>query len=200
MTVPDDVVNQAERLTRLARRAVDENEAAAYRARRDELVAEYGYTARVRTDGRALGGADERGEQGDVRGVDATLVLYPSEWLTDGIVDVDGIEDTSRAVERQLSGTGSEAEWDRIEAHNRALAERIADEHGAAHGANAHAFADFMGNHYARRMETADPSEIREFLEEYYPRNAWPSDEQRDCVEQSVSLVLDAEGARPSDA
>ena len=197
MTLPEDVADQAERLTRLARRAVDENEADAYRERRDELVAEYGYVARVRTEGRALGTPEADTE---ARSTNATLVLYPAEWIADGVVEVDAIEDTGRAVERQLSGTGSEAEWDRIEAHNRAVAERIAENHGPVHGANAHAFADFMGNHYARRVETATPEEVNEFCEEYFPRNAWPSDEQRSYLGETLSLLLNEEGARPSES
>ena len=170
--LPDDVRQEAERLTRLARDAVDDDEAAAHRERRDELVAEHGYTARVREE--------------DTRTV---LVLYPDEWVADGVVDVSRIEDTTRAVERQLDGTGAESEWEAVEAHNRALAERIAAEHGDAHGANAHAFADFMGNHYARRMETATRAEVEEFMEEYYPRNVWATDGQQAVVERTVELV-----------
>jgi hypothetical protein len=172
--LPEDLIDDAERLTRLARRAVDENEAAAHRERRDARLAEHGYTARIRSE--------------DTRTV---LVLYPSEWVVDGTVDVSRIEDTSRAAERQLDGTGEAADWGAVEAHNRALAEEIADEHGEAHGANAHAFADFMGNHYARRMETATEAEREEFLTEYYPRNAWPTDDQRAVIERSLDLVLD---------
>jgi hypothetical protein len=48
--LPDDAVAEAERLTRLARRAVDDNERAAYRDRREEILDEHGYVARVRED------------------------------------------------------------------------------------------------------------------------------------------------------
>jgi hypothetical protein len=174
--LPEDVVEEAERLTRFARSAVDDNEAVAHRERRDELLAEHGYTARTRSE--------------DTRTV---LVLHPAEWVEDGVVDVSRLEDTSRAVERQLAGTGDEDEWERVEEHNRELAEEIAAEHGEAHGTNAHAFADFMGNHYARRMETATPDEVAEFLEDYYPRNAWPTDEQAAVVEETVELVVGRE-------
>ena len=76
-----------------------------------------------------------------------------------------------------------------LEAHNRAIAERVREEHGDPHGANAHAFADFMGNHYAKRVEAASPAEREEFLEEYFRRNAWPTEAQRDAVQRSLRLV-----------
>jgi hypothetical protein len=66
----------------------------------------------------------------------------------------------------------------------------VAERAGPVHAANVRAFADFMGNHYARRVETATPAELREFLTEYYLRNAWPSDEQRDVVVQSLEATF----------
>ena len=203
MTLPEDVRKEAERLTRLARegersdeggaggcspRDGDPNgeaigggagdgdvaiEAAVHRERRDELLAEHGYTARVRED-----------TDRDV------LVLYPTEWTDeDGLVDVTAVEDVDRGFEVPLSGPGDDADWAAVEAHNRTAAERVAAEHGAVHGDNAHAFADFMGNHYAKPVEWATPGEVEEFLDDYFPRNAWPTDEQRAIVVESVELV-----------
>ncbi len=54
-----------------------------------------------------------------------------------------------------------------------------------------------MGNHYARRLETAGPRECREFLEEYLPRNAWPTEEQLAAAAESVALAFEAAGAEP---
>ena len=167
----DDVAARAQMLTRRMREAVDDEERAAYREERAGLLAEHGYVSRVRED--------DTGE---------TLVLYPEEWVDDGVVQVDRIEDTDRAVERSLSGVGS-ADWETVEAHNRAVAERVRAEHGEVHGGNAHAFADFMSNHYAKRVETATPEEREEFREEYLPRNAWPTEAQREAVERSLRLV-----------
>ena len=176
--LPDEVVEAAERLTRLARRAVDEGEAAAYRDDRDDRLAEYGFLARVRD-------------------ADDTLVLYPEEWVTgDGTARVARIDDTGRAVERRLSGAGDPDDWTEIEDHNAELVDRVADDHGAVHAANARAFADFMGNHYARRVEDAGADEVSEFLTEYYPRNAWPSKEQREVVETSIRHLFAAADAR----
>jgi hypothetical protein len=169
--LPEEVVSRAVTLTRRIRRTVDADEQVAYRDERDALLEAHGYVARVRDD--------DTGE---------TLVLYPEEWVEDGVVRGDRIEDTGRGVERSLSGVGSD-DWETVEAHNRAIAERVREEHGDPHGANAHAFADFMSNHYAKRVEAASPAEREEFLEEYFRRNAWPTEAQRDAVQRSLWLV-----------
>ncbi|MFC4407024.1 DUF7108 family protein [Haloarchaeobius iranensis] len=176
--LPQSVVDQAERLSRLAREAVDDAEAEAYRERRAGLVDEYDYAARVRHD-------DE-----------ATLVCYPQEWLADGVVQMDRIEDTDRAVEVSLSGPGDPDEWRAVDRHNRELVEQVREEHGEVHARNATAFADFAGNHYAKPVESLTETEMAEFLEEYFPRNAWPSEEQRDVVERSLELVYETAGER----
>lgn len=172
--LPTEIADEAERLTRLARTAVDENERDAYREERAKLLSEYGFTARVREE-----------DTVDV------LVCYPSEWVEKGEIRIEHIEDTARAVERRLSGAENPDDWEAVAAHNERVAEKVADSHGAVHGANARAFADFMSNHYARRVESATEEEIEEFRTEYFVRNAWPSDEQRAVVENSLSLVFD---------
>jgi len=168
--LPEAVVDAAERLTRLARQATDESEADAYRTDRDETLAAHDYTARVRED-------------------DDTLVLYPDEWLEDGTVQLDRIDDTDRAVEIPLSGAGDDT-WAAVEADNAALVEAVGDAHGPIHEANARAFADFMGNHYCRRIETATTDEVAEFCEEYYPRNVWASADQEAALEASLEYVF----------
>jgi hypothetical protein len=173
MTLPDDTVDEAERLTRLAREAVDPNEATAHRRRRDELLAEHGYTARVRSED-----------------TDAVLVLHPADWLDEaGTVRIERIDDVDDGIEVPLSGPGDADDWDSVERHNRTVADRVTEAHGEVHGRTAHAFADFMSNHYAKPVEQATPGERREFVEEYFPRNTWPTDEQRAVVEESVELV-----------
>jgi hypothetical protein len=169
--LPADIVARALSLTRRMRQAVDEDERAAYREERDRLLVSHDYVPRVRDD--------DTGE---------TLVLYPAEWVEEGVVRVDRIEDTDRAVERSLSGVGSD-DWDAVETHNRRVADRVAEVHGDPHGATAHAFAAFMHNHYAKRVEMATPAERREFREEYFPRNAWPTEDQRAAIEESLRRV-----------
>ena len=172
--LPDDVAERATELTRRAREAVDDAERAAYLEDRDALLAEYGYVARVRSE--------------DTRDV---LVCHPEEWLGDGVVRVDRIEDTSRAVERPLSGPGEGDDWAAIDAHNREIADRIAEEFGPTHGATARAFADFMSNHYAKPMEKATPREREEFRTEYLPRNAWPTEEQLSVLDETMAILAE---------
>jgi hypothetical protein len=171
--VPEDVVSEAERLTRLAANAAVEAEADVYRDRRAEIVDDHDFVPRVRE-------------------ADDTLVLYPEEWVDDGVVQFDRIEDTDRAVEVSLSGPDHSAEWGAVEADNEAIVAAVAEDHGPTHAANVRAFADFMGNHYLKRVDDATEAEREEFLTEYYPRNAWPSAEQRAVVEESVELAADA--------
>jgi hypothetical protein len=174
--VPEDVATEAERLTHLAREAVVDQEADAYRSERDRLLAQHDFLARVREE-------------------DDTLVLHPDEWVEDGTVYPSRIDDTDRAVEVSLSGPGDPDEWESVEQYNTEIVEAVRTAHGDVHAANARAFADFMGNHYARRVDSASAEEIREFIAEYFPRNAWPSAEQKQAVEQSIDLVFEAADA-----
>lgn len=177
--LPTEVADEAERLTRLARKAVDDSEADAYRTERDETLTEHGYTARIREE-------------------DDTLVCYPEEWVDEeGTVYPDRIDDVDRGVERRLSGPGEGDDWEAIETHNREIADSVADEHGDPHGTTAHALADFAGNHYARPIGDLVEDELAEFREDYLPRNGWPSDEQLDVLSLSIEYTLEkADGAR----
>lgn len=170
--LPDDVVEEAERLTQLAREAVDEDEATTYERHRDELLAGHEFVARIR-------------EEDDV------LVLHPVEWIEDGTIRVDRIDNTDRAAEIPLSKPGDEGEWEAVEAHNAALVAKVAEEHGPVHATNSRAFVDFLGNHYVRRVEDATAAEVQTFLTEYYPRNAWPTEEQREKIAQSLELLFE---------
>jgi len=168
--VPVDVVDEAERLTRLARTASDPGAADLYRERRDELVTDHGYEPRLREE-------------------DDTLVLYPDEWVEDGTVRLDRVEDTDRAVEVSLSGPGDADRYREVAAYNEAVAEAVAETAGEVHGENARRFAEFMSNHYVREVDDAPPDALEAFREDYFPRNAWPTDEQRAALDESLSLV-----------
>ena len=174
--VPQSVVDEAERLTRLARDAVDPDERAAYERDRDERLDEFDFVARYRGD-------------------DDTLVLHPAEWVVDDAVDPAHIDDVDRAIERPLTDAGDEGDWAAVEEHNAALVAAVRGDADERHARNARAFADFMGNHYARRVETASGGEIREFLDEYYPRNAWPTEDEKAVVAESLSMLFEAAGA-----
>lgn len=171
--LPEAVIEETRRLTRLARRASDESEAAAYRADRAERLAAYDFVSRLRE-------------------ADDTLVLYPAEWVEDGTVQTHRIGDTDRAHELTLSGPGDPEKWEQVEAYNAEIVDRVAKQHGHPHRRNARAFADFVGNHYAKRVDAATAPEVEEFLTEYYPRNAWPSERQRAVVRDSVRYVFEA--------
>ncbi len=175
--LPAAVADEAERLTRLARAATDPGERAAYETERDDLVAEYGFHVRVRED--------DTGE---------TLVMHPDDWVEDGTIRPERVADTGRGVERSLSGPGDPEQWSEVDEHNRALAAEVRETHGEVHGDTAAALGTFMSNHYAKRVERASADELREFREEYFPRNAWPTDEQRAALERSVALVFETAG------
>jgi hypothetical protein len=175
--LPADVVDEAERLTRRARGAADDAEQAGARRARARLLADHGFTARVRED-------TER----------AVLVLHPAEWVADGTVQSERIDDLDRSIERPLSGVGTD-DWETVDSHNRDLVAAVEEAHGATHGANVAALADFAGNHYSKRIEALTGQEISLFVDEYYPRNVWPTDDQRAVVEESVRLVFEQAGA-----
>lgn len=181
--LPEDLTEEAERLTRLAREAVEEAEADAYRDERTALLDEYDYTARIRSE-----------DTGDV------LVCYPDEWVEDGVVRPDRVADTDRGVEIRLSGPGDPDEWSEVEAQNREVVKRVRDEHGEVHAETARALADFMGNHYAKPIAEVTPAELAEFQTEYFPRNVWPTDEQRSRLDESVRLTVAAAGGRLPDS
>lgn len=173
-SLPADVIGRAVTLSRQARAAIDENEQAAYLEARSKLLAPHEYEARVRTDDTG-----------------STLILYPTEWLDDGTAQIERIEDTDRAVERSLSGPGTGDDWEAIDEHNRRIAATVGERHGDVHGETAADFAEFISNHYAKRIEEATKDERREFRTEYFPRNAWPTDEQRERLDRSMELVFE---------
>ena len=181
--VPVEVVDEAERLTRLARRTEDDAAAVFYRERRDELVSGHDYVPRLRED-------------------DDTLVLYPDEWMADGTVQLDRIETTDRAVEVSLSGPGDADRYEEIADYNEAVADAVAERHDGVHADTARSFAAFMSNHYVRAVDDAAPDVREEFREEYLPRNGWPTDEQLAVVEESLAVIesvaAEVDGPEPS--
>ncbi|MFA9417554.1 rnhA operon protein [Natrinema sp. HArc-T2] len=177
--LPLDVVDEVERLTRLKRTAVDDNEATAYEDRRDDLLEEHDFTSRIRDD------------DGD-----DVLVLHPEEWHEDGVIRTDRIDDIDRAVEIPLEGAGDPDDWDDVDAHNRDLVATVRDAHGDVHGDNAAILADFAGNHYAKPIESLTGDELAEFRTDYFVRNAWPSDNQQEVIEESIELVFETADER----
>jgi len=180
--VPPAVVDEAERLTRLAREAVDDDAAAAYRADRDERLDAHAFTARVRED--------DTGE---------TLVLHPQEWVEDGTIRPERVDDTDRAIELSLSGTDSPDDWQAVDDHNRDLVDSVRDAHGDQHAAVVDVLADFASNHYAKPIEDLSATELREFEGEYVTRNAWLDDDALAVLEEGVRSAFDAAKERVPD-
>ncbi|MXV61467.1 rnhA operon protein [Natronorubrum sp. JWXQ-INN-674] len=174
--LPDDVVDEAERLTRLERTAPEDAEAKAHLERRAALLEAHDFTARIRDDG------------------DDVLVLHPEEWHDEaaGVIRTDRIDDISRAVEIPLEGAGDPDDWEAVDSHNRDLVARVRERHGDVHGDNAALLADFVGNHYAKQIPELTSEELAEFRSEYFVRNAWPSDEQQDVINESITLIFEA--------
>lgn len=185
--LPDHVITEALRLTRLAQRApetasdveatdqVTLRPAERYRQKRTDLLEAHGYRARIRED--------DRGR---------ILVCYPAEWLSDGEADMEAIENTDRGVERRLDGTGGSREWESVARHNRTIAETVETTHGRPHGQTAHAFARFMSSHRVRHIETATAADIREFVDEFFRRNTWPTEDQWSSVMRSLRYTIAA--------
>lgn len=177
MAPPDPVIETAVALTRAIRRGTHPDPER-LRERRECFLGRYGYGARVREEDPPV------------------LVCYPAEWLDDsGTLRFDAIDSTDEAIERPLYG-GSEDEWDAVVTHNYRLAERVGETHGSLQGENAHAFATYMANHHASRVEAATADQVQTFLEEYYPRNAWVSSDARTVLESSLMNLFAVAGAR----
>ncbi len=177
--LPRGVVDEVERLTRLERTAVDDNEIEAYERRREELLADHDFTSRIRDD------------DGD-----DVLVCHPAEWHDEdaGVIRTDRIEDIDRAVEIPLEGTADPDDWDAVDERNRELVAAVREAHGDVHGENAALLADFAGNHYAKPIESLTADELAEFRAEYLVRNAWPSEKQLEVIAESIELVFEAAG------
>lgn len=143
------------------------------RAEREKLLTEYGFSSRFRED------------EGGV-----VLVCFPTSWLKDGKLDRESVSDLDRAVELPITGSDDPATWREIARENERIAEAVNNRHGETHGKNAASFADFMNNHRARPIHRATEDDIAEFLTDYFPRNVWPSPEQKHAIDESIRLAM----------
>lgn len=137
--------------------------------RRDRLVRSHGHRARLRLD-------------------DMVLVLYPEEWVEDGEVRFEEVEDVDRALEVELE---PEKEWGEAHSENKELLSEFGERVEDHHVYNARVFTEFLENHYSISVMDARQEHVNEFLEEFYPRNAWPSRQARVCVDESVEMFLE---------
>ena len=174
--LPDFAFEAARAMTRVMRRDTHP-EPEAIRDRRETLLGRYGYAARVRED-----------EAGPV------LVCYPDDWLEDGTLQPDRLESTENAVEGRLTRAHHGDGWAGIDAHNHALADRVSEAYGEPHGDNAATFGIYLANHHEVPVEGATATHVEDFLEEYFPRNAWPSEAQRAAIETSLRHLFGIAG------
>lgn len=170
------VFETARAMTRAARRATHANPRV-IRERREALLDRNDYTARVREE-----------KSGPV------LVCYPDAWVENGEFQPDRLKSTENAVEAPLYSGPDGDGWAAIKAHNEEIAETVAEQFGEPHGANAAAFGTYMANHHAARIEAATATDVKAFLGEYFPRNAWPSATQADAIETSLEAVFEVAG------
>lgn len=166
-SLPDDVIDKVVYMTKRSR---DESSLV---DKRDEILRQYDYRARVRDE-------------------DDVLILYPEDWINENKnVDPKDIESIDSAFEIPLSGSRDNADWDEVERINSNIVDSIREEHGEIHGDNTREFADFMGNHKLKKIPNMTEEDKMEFLEYYFPRNVWATDEQESSVEQSMDIIAD---------
>jgi len=141
------------------------------RKKRDSVAKEHGYTARQRDDG--------------------VLVLHPEDWIKDGTVDVSAF-DADEAYEIPLNGRGFE---EAREANN-AVFEEFLPGSEEADVSNVRAFAEFCENHHSVAIENATAEQVSEFLNDYYVRNVWLSEEAEDRIESSLKKLFEFVGRK----
>lgn len=168
-SIPDSVVDKAVSLTHRSRREDDSS----FKDKRDEILSEHNYNARVRDE-------------------DDVLVLYPTDWLDENRnVHPEHVESFDKAVEIPLSGSRDDANWEEVEKVNSEVVKTIREKYGDTHGDNAREFADFMGNHRLKKIPNTTEQDKEEFLEHYFQRNVWATDEQESVVEESLQIITD---------
>ncbi|MFB6187930.1 MAG: rnhA operon protein, partial [Halobacteriaceae archaeon] len=122
---------------------------------------------------------------------ETVLVCYPSAWMDNGIVDIEAIDDRDKAIERNLNSTHSEKDWETIYTINNEIATDVKESYGKIHGQTATAFSEFMSNHRMAPIWNATANDIIEFLQEYFVRNAWPTDAQSAVVNRSLRYTIE---------
>lgn len=149
----------------------------------------------------ALGGGDlseareAAGQHGfGVRLRDTVLVLYPEDWLEDGVVRPD--VDVDRAFEVDLADT---ADRQRARERNEKLLGEFESsvERGTVDDVavedvvfNVRRFAEFCANHHGVAVDEAGDV-VEEFVSDYYVRNVWASESQREALVASLDVVFD---------
>jgi len=167
MTDEEERPEWVEEATRLTRVALSGNEEA--REERDVLAEENGYVARERDDG--------------------VLVLHPNDWLEDGVVDLNAF-DADEAYEIPLEGRG----FEEAREENDEVLDSFGAEADEVDVFNVRSFAEFCENHHSVSVENATAEQVEEFVNDYYVRNVWPTDEAEGRLEESLRLLFEFVG------
>jgi len=120
-----------------------------------------------------------------IREADSTLVCVPGTWFNDGVVMPERV-DTAEAIEIECapSATG----YDAVATANAEVAAAVSAAYGPTHGENAAIIARFMSAHMRRPIASMTEAD-RAAFDEFYRRNAWPSDDAKEVITQSVKLM-----------
>lgn len=163
-----DWVDEAVRLTRIGMSGNDEA-----REKRNRIAEQNGYVPRERDDG--------------------VLVLHPEDWIEDGVVDLDAF-DADDAYEIPLDGRG----FEEAREANDAVVEEFATgtETDEADVFNARSFCEFCENHHSVAIENATAEQVDEFINEYYVRNVWASQEAERRLESSLEKLFEFVGRK----
>lgn len=170
---PDRDAEWVQEVVAVARAAVGARRDAGELDRMEDIAGDHGYRARLRDD--------------DV------LVLHPDDWLDDEGV-LHGDVDPDDALEIHLGDSGG-AEEARM--RNDDLLEGFeADVEDEDVRFNVERFAEYCENHHGVAVDEVTSQQVEEFVDEYYPRNVWPSGSAEEKLESSLRALgryVDAE-------
>lgn len=127
------------------------------------------------------------GYQWRIREADSTLVCVPETWFNDGVVIPERV-DTAEAIEIECAP--SAAGYDAVATANAEVAAAVSAAYGPIHGENATIIARFMSAHMRRPIASMTEADGAAF-EEFYRRNAWPSNDAEEVITQSVKLTCE---------
>ena len=120
-----------------------------------------------------------------MREADSTMVCVPITWFEDEVIVPERV-DTADAIEIECAP--SAAGYDAVAAANAEVAAAVGAAYGAAHGENAAIIARFMTAHLRRPIASMTEAD-RVAFSEFYLRNAWPSDDAKEVIDQSVKIT-----------
>lgn len=117
------------------------------------------------------------------------LVLYPSSWIEDGVVDPGRIESVNEAIEIPLFPSVTEDDWAEVHESNMSLADEIEARFGPVHGENIRSLGTYLSNHHLTRFEDMTDEQCSVFRDDYFVRNVWATAEQKAMLDRSLTII-----------